>query len=310
MKRLIPGSILVTVFFITSLACSMPLSSSVPTATSTMEESATSTVTVVPPTSMPSFSPLITVTSRPESHILPTATLSSAAILPTVAAATNTPAGICNLAAFEADVSYPDDTVVPSGKNFDKKWRLRNNGTCTWTSGYRVIFVSGDAMGGAGSVQLTNGTVEPGAAVTVSVNLTAPAAPGTYRGNYKLQASDGTNFGIDPAGSVFYVRIVVENPNGDVPPSDDEMENENNEEEANPNIPVLSRYLKLTNPYMKGDDVLSLQKKLLARGYSVVGSADGVFGKKTDAGVRQFQADQGLVVDGVVGPKTWSALWH
>jgi hypothetical protein len=94
-----------------------------------------------------------------------------------VAAATNTPAGICNLAAFEADVSYPDDTVVPSGKNFDKKWRLRNNGTCTWTSGYRVIFVSGDAMGGAGSVQLTNGTVEPGAAVTVSVNLPRPPPP-------------------------------------------------------------------------------------------------------------------------------------
>lgn len=310
MKRLSPVFALVSVFFATSLACSMPLSPAVTPTASTPEETATTAGTVVLPTVMPSFSPLMTVTSRPEAALAPTATLPPTAIPPTIPPATNTPTGTCNLAAFEADVNYPDDTVVPSGKNFDKKWRLRNNGTCAWTSGYKVIYVSGDAMGGAGSVQLTNGSVEPGASVTVSVNLTAPAAPGTYRGNYKLQSSDGSNFGIDPAGSVFYVRIVVENPNGDVPPSDDELEDNSNEEVDSPDIPTLSRYLKLTNPYMKGDDVLSLQKKLLARGYSVVGSADGIFGKKTDAGVRQFQADQGLVVDGVVGPKTWSALWH
>jgi hypothetical protein len=222
---------------------------------------------------------------------------------PTPVPATNTPAGICNLAAFEGDINYSDDTVVPTGQNFDKKWRLRNKGTCPWTSGYKVIFVSGDAMGGAGSVQLTNGTVPPGAYVNVSVNLTAPA-------NFKLRSSDGSDFGIDPAGSVFYVRIVVENPNGDVPANDDETDDNGNEQAASPDIPTLSRNLKLTNPYMKGDDVMSLQKKLLARGYSIIGVADGTFGKKTDAGVRQFQADHGLVVDGAVGPKTWSALWH
>jgi hypothetical protein len=212
----------------------------------------------------------------------------------------------CNLAYFEADLNYVDDTEVPAGTNFDKKWRLRNNGSCTWTSSYRVIFVSGDAMGGAGSTQLTNGTVAPGSSVDVSVNLTAPAAAGTYRGNFKLQAADGTTFGIDGAGSVFYVRIIV--PGGDnnsggsiVKPLIPNI--------IKPSIPELTRNLKLTTPYMTGDDVLKLQKKLLARGYSAVGKADGIFGKNTDKGVRQFQADQGLVVDGVVGQKTWKALW-
>jgi peptidoglycan hydrolase-like protein with peptidoglycan-binding domain len=37
-------------------------------------------------------------------------------------------------------------------------------------------------------------------------------------------------------------------------------------------------------------------------------SVDGVFGAKTEAAVRAFQRDHGLVPDGIVGPETWAAL--
>jgi hypothetical protein len=37
-------------------------------------------------------------------------------------------------------------------------------------------------------------------------------------------------------------------------------------------------------------------------------TADGVFGPKTEAAVRQFQRDKGVVPDGIVGPRTWAAL--
>lgn len=36
--------------------------------------------------------------------------------------------------------------------------------------------------------------------------------------------------------------------------------------------------------------------------------ADGNFGARTEAAVRDFQRDHGLVPDGIVGPRTWAAL--
>jgi N-acetylmuramoyl-L-alanine amidase len=36
----------------------------------------------------------------------------------------------------------------------------------------------------------------------------------------------------------------------------------------------------------------------------VVGPIDGIFGRQTEAGVRLFQKEHGLAVDGIVGPRT------
>ena len=59
----------------------------------------------------------------------------------------------------------------------------------------------------------------------------------------------------------------------------------------------------------RGEYVTLLQTMLINRGYSVGSSgADGVFGTKTDQAVRTFQKAADLVVDGIVGPKTWAAL--
>lgn len=55
-----------------------------------------------------------------------------------------------------------------------------------------------------------------------------------------------------------------------------------------------------------GGHVKILQAVLNGRGYPLV--ADGVFGARTDAAVRRFQSDNGLRVDGLVGPQTWNAL--
>jgi len=36
---------------------------------------------------------------------------------------------------------------------------------------------------------------------------------------------------------------------------------------------------------------------------------NGIFGPKTEAAVKKFQKDHGLVDDGIVGSKTWNAIW-
>lgn len=57
----------------------------------------------------------------------------------------------------------------------------------------------------------------------------------------------------------------------------------------------------------KGAEVKSLQTKLNNLGYSV-GTADGVFGSKTETAVKKFQKAKGLKADGIVGAQTYKAL--
>jgi LysM repeat protein len=54
-------------------------------------------------------------------------------------------------------------------------------------------------------------------------------------------------------------------------------------------------------------DVKYLQQSLTKLGYSP-GPVDGIFGFKTETAVKLFQKTTGLIVDGVVGNNTWTAI--
>jgi hypothetical protein len=120
---------------------------------------------------------------------------------PTHTATDSTP---CDKAGFVSE-NVPDGTEYTPGATFTKKWVIKNLGSCTWTSGYKWVFSSGDAMGGQATTQITSGTVDPGQSVEVELDLTAPASPGTYRGTYKIRNSGGQTF--TPNG--FWVEIQV-----------------------------------------------------------------------------------------------------
>jgi hypothetical protein len=57
---------------------------------------------------------------------------------------------------------------------------------------------------------------------------------------------------------------------------------------------------------MKGDDVKTLQRFLSSLNYTC--SIDGSFGPKTEQAVKDFQSDNGLTADGIVGSKTWKII--
>ena len=110
--------------------------------------------------------------------------------------------GCTNLMGFVEDVTVPDGTSFSPGEDFTKTWRIINNGTCTWTVSYYILFLDGEQMAGPDTQAMTI-TVEPGATIDISVNLEAPGTAGTYRGDWGIANEAGTVFG------TFYLEIVV-----------------------------------------------------------------------------------------------------
>jgi hypothetical protein len=123
--------------------------------------------------------------------------------------------GCTDKASFVADVTVPDGSDFDKGESFTKTWRLRNDGTCTWTSSYALAFDHGDQMGAPASQPLA-GAVPPGSTVDISVNLTAPNDYGEYQGFFKLRNNSNVLFGIGAGGNTaFWVQIDVPEPEPD-----------------------------------------------------------------------------------------------
>ncbi len=134
----------------------------------------------------------------------PTATSEAeAAVLPTMTSVPSASSGGCTLnATYVADVTIPDNTVVQPGAGFTKVWRIRNSGTCDWEPGTQLVFVAGEPLTAIGAVPVPS--VAAGAETDISVEMTAPTMPGTYKSVWQLQAPNGQRF-----GSQIYVQIVV-----------------------------------------------------------------------------------------------------
>lgn len=177
---------LVTLFL---AACNLPNNAPIPTTTPSphiIESTATlvssiSTITLMPPTSAPTASPI------PPTPVPPTPTT-------------------CNYnMRFVADVSIPDDTVILPSQGFVKTWRIANNGNCLWPTGSSWVFADGNQMGSTNTVPIP--VTDPGSTVDVSVNLIAPNNPGTYTGYWTLRLPEG-----EILNQRFFVRIVVPAP--------------------------------------------------------------------------------------------------
>jgi hypothetical protein len=106
----------------------------------------------------------------------------------------------CDRAEFIGDITIPSGTMMTPGTVFHKTWRLKNVGTCTWTTSYRIAFLSGEQMGAPSSMRLPV-NVPPGAMLDISLDMTAPSTTGTYRGDWIFQNDTGHAFGIGLLGN-------------------------------------------------------------------------------------------------------------
>ncbi|HSB02620.1 MAG TPA: NBR1-Ig-like domain-containing protein, partial [Anaerolineales bacterium] len=117
----------------------------------------------------------------------------------------------CDKAEFVADINVPPGTVMLPGTQFTKTWRLKNVGSCIWTTSYRVKFVAGEQMNAPASVRFPV-NVAPGQTFDISLYMTAPSTLGSQRGYWILHNDKGEEFGIGLEGNQpWFVDIVVSN---------------------------------------------------------------------------------------------------
>lgn len=198
--RLFVSRALVCLTLVAVTACS--------TATPTQNFAATQaqvpTRVFVRPTAAETATPAPTATSLPTDTPPPTAT---ASVTPSI---TPNPTP-CNLAAFAGNVTLPDLTSVIPGRTYTKTWQLRNVGTCTWSSDYQVVYISGDQLGPNTSARLP-GAIKPGSYVNVSISLVMPnpAKTTSYTSYFMLKSDSGEFFGIGQAGNApFWAKVMI-----------------------------------------------------------------------------------------------------
>lgn len=100
--------------------------------------------------------------------------------------------------AFVDDLTYDDKDLsdlpeLDPGEAFSKGWRIRNTGTCDWSSDYYADFVRGDRL--KGEAKDIDGDVKPGQTYDLYVDLVAPQDPGEYVGFWQLHNAYDVPFG-------------------------------------------------------------------------------------------------------------------
>jgi hypothetical protein len=110
----------------------------------------------------------------------------------------------CNWAGFVTDVTIRDGSVLKIGQGFFKTWRLKNIGTCPWSTAYSVVYASGPHLSYPESFPLSK-DVKPGETIDITVSMQAPITPGHYRSYWQLKSASGELFGIgSSANTPFY----------------------------------------------------------------------------------------------------------
>jgi hypothetical protein len=116
---------------------------------------------------------------------------------------------ICDRGSFVGDVTIPDGTTLAAGQAFTKTFRIRNVGTCTWTTSYAMVFVAGDLLGAPSTAIGLSSSVAPGQTMDFSINMVAPTISGHYRSYWRFRNASGQQFGLGSGMITFFADINV-----------------------------------------------------------------------------------------------------
>ncbi|MFZ5912144.1 MAG: NBR1-Ig-like domain-containing protein [Chloroflexota bacterium] len=104
--------------------------------------------------------------------------------------------------------TIPDGQIMTPGQYFWKTWRLKNGGSCTWDSTYKIVYWSGELMGGLSEYPFPE-VVPPGDEVEITIYMQAPSSNGNYTSSWKIQSPWGGSFGVGEYDQPFYVQVNV-----------------------------------------------------------------------------------------------------
>lgn len=192
----------------------------------------TQTAQALPPTALPTDTPLPTATAT--IGLIPTAAafgtntpfafntqepgltpLALPSTAPTAGAYSTLPTtNGCNDAWYISESAPYDGDELKAGKELFKTWDLLNKGTCTWDEGYQFTFrkeysssPEGAVIGYFGKdymIQKTGPFIKPGQTGTFKINFTVPKIAGDYVWAFKLKDDAGNLF-----GSLVFMKFTV-----------------------------------------------------------------------------------------------------
>jgi hypothetical protein len=100
------------------------------------------------------------------------------------------------------DLTIPDGKQVSPGEMLDKRWKVKNSGSCNWDARYQLRLVAGPGLGAKESQALY--PARSGTEFDLRILFTAPDQAGTYRSAWQAYDPRGQPFG-DPV----FVEISV-----------------------------------------------------------------------------------------------------
>jgi len=104
---------------------------------------------------------------------------------------------------YMGDLTFPDRSKVLPGQPVEKRWKVRNSGTCDWGPDYRFRWMSG-SMPPAGQADWALYPAIAGSEAVLRLTVTAPAAAGEYLSWWQAVSPSG-----EPFGDMLSIDILV-----------------------------------------------------------------------------------------------------